>query len=408
MVESVEIALKNNIERIAGAILLGKELNPPTRFTDPCSICNKKVLSNQNAIECNTCKKWTHRKCEGMSVETYNYWIKTNDIPELTYDCLYCTMKQNHENFPFTLAENSDIENINNSDNMRFCENLPTLEEIYETNNFDSYPQPLEEGKLPSNLNSKYYSVSDFQKLKVEKNFNIFHANVNGLESKFHILHNFLSGAKTAMDIIAISETSENNDHSFIKNVDIDGYKLYHTASRSLKGGTALYVNADYDCFKRDDISAKTNLYESTWVEIKNKNSKNIVCGCVYRHPRELKDDLTAFNKYMDLTLKKLTTENKEVYLCGDFNIDLLKMNEVEKYLDFFTNLNGHGLLPFIIQPSRVVESQTPSLVDNIFSTNISDSVRGGNIYLTLSEHFSQFASVCREKIDVKKIVMYG
>ena len=55
MVESLEIALKNNIERIAGAILLGKVLNPPTKFKDPCSICNKKVLNNQNAIECNTC-----------------------------------------------------------------------------------------------------------------------------------------------------------------------------------------------------------------------------------------------------------------------------------------------------------------------------------------------------------------
>ena len=31
-----------------------------------------------------------------------------------------------------------------------------------------------------------------------------------------------------------------------------------------------------------------------------------------------------------------------------------------------------------------------------------------GNIYLTLSEHFSQFASVNRGAIDVKKIIMYG
>ena len=26
--------------------------------------------------------------------------------------------------------------------------------------------------------------------------------------------------------------------------------------------------------------------FESGWVEIKNKNSKNIACGCLYRHPR--------------------------------------------------------------------------------------------------------------------------
>ena len=83
-------------------------------------------------------------------------------------------------------------------------------------------------------------------------------------------------------------------------------------------------------------------------------------------------------------------------------------MNEREKNLEFFSNLTGHGLMPFIIQPTRVVDSQTPSLIDNIFSNNIQDTVVGGNIYLTLSEHFSQFASVNRGKIDVKKIVMYG
>ena len=136
MVEALEIALENNIERIAGAIIQGIELNPPTRYSDPCSICNK---VNQSAIECNSCKKWTHRKCEGMTIETYNYyWTTTNDCPELTYDCLYCTMKQNHQNFPFTLSDNAEIDNINSSDNMRFCESLPTLEEIYETNKFTS------------------------------------------------------------------------------------------------------------------------------------------------------------------------------------------------------------------------------------------------------------------------------
>ena len=55
-----------------------------------------------------------------------------------------------------------------------------------------------------------------------------------------------------------------------------------------------------------------------------------------------------------------------------------------------------------------MVDGQTPSLMDNIFSTNFSDTVLAGNIYLTLSEHFSQFASVNRGKIDVKNIVMYG
>ena len=88
--------------------------------------------------------------------------------------------------------------------------------------------------------------------------------------------------------------------------------------------------------------------------------------------------------------------------------MDLLKMNDLDTHLEFYTLLNSHGLLPFIIQPSRVVNNQVPSLLDNIFSNNISDAVLSGNIYLTLSEHFSQFASVNRNPIDVKKMTMYG
>ena len=214
--------------------------------------------------------------------------------------------------------------------------------------------------------------------------------------------------AQHQIDVLAATETSENEKTGFISNVEIDDYKLFHTATNSAKGGTALYVNKSFESFERIDIKAQTDLYESTWVEIKNKNSKNIVCGSVYRHPSKLKNDLTEFNKYMDSTLKKLSDENKEIYVCGDFNIDLLKIKEFDHVIEFYTLLNSHGLLPFIIQPSRVVDCQTPSLIDNIFSNNISDAVISGNIYFTLSEHFSQFASINRGKIDIKKIVMYG
>ena len=66
------------------------------------------------------------------------------------------------------------------------------------------------------------------------------------------------------------------------------------------------------------------------------------------------------------------------------------------------------GFLPLIIQPTRVVEDQTPSIIDNIFSNNIYDEISGGNIYLTLSEHFCQFISVKRDKIDLKNINTYA
>ena len=177
-----------------------------------------------------------------------------------------------------------------------------------------------------------------------------------------------MGGTASAIDVIAISETSEHDEHSFISNIEMEGYDPFSTPTLSLKGGTALFVNKDYKAFERTDIKIQNNLYESVWIEIKNKNSKNIVCGCIYRHPNKLNQDYSEFNKYMDVTLSKLVKENKELYVCGDFNIDLLKINEVDTHLTFYTLMNAHGLLPFIIQPTRVVNNQTPSLIDNIFS----------------------------------------
>ena len=67
----------------------------------------------------------------------------------------------------------------------------------------------------------------------------------------------------------------------------------------------------------------------------------------------------------------------------------------------------SYGFLPLIIHPTRIVENQEPSLIDNIFSNNMSDEISSGNIYLTLSEHLSQFASVKREKLDIKKLNIF-
>ena len=48
------------------------------------------------------------------------------------------------------------------------------------------------------------------------------------------------------------------------------------------------------------------------------------------------------------------------------------------------------------------------SMIDNIFSNNVNDEISSGNIYLTLSEHFSQFAFVKRRKLEPKEVDMYA
>ena len=56
---------------------------------------------------------------------------------------------------------------------------------------------------------------------------------------------------------------------------------------------------------------------------------------------------------------------------CEPFLKYWFTKNDFDSVLEFYSLLNSHGLLPFIVQPTRVVDSQTPSLIDNIFSTEI-------------------------------------
>ena len=105
----------------------------------------------------------------------------------------------------------------------------------------------------------------------------------------------------------------------FKTNVAIKGYDSYFTPSSSEKGGVAIYAKDKLNSFECTDIKMQNIDFESVWIEIENKNSKNIVCGCLYQHPHY---DLSEFLHYLEKCLKIIAKENKEVYICGDFNID--------------------------------------------------------------------------------------
>ena len=118
---------------------------------------------------------------------------------------------------------------------MSFLESLPNVEIINETRRFSDLLECAINNELPSKTSCKYYSVNEFQNLNTLKTFNIFHTNINGLGSKLDNLNEFLTGTPTKMDILAITETSENNDTGFMTNIEIEGYENYHTPSNSSK-----------------------------------------------------------------------------------------------------------------------------------------------------------------------------
>ena len=80
--------------------------------------------------------------------------------------------------------------------------------------------------------------------------------------------------------------------------------------------------------------------------------------------------DVTEFNNILNNLLKKINQEQKQVFLLGDFNIDLMHYNEHKPKNEFLHSLASNSYLQYIIQPSRH-KSHSRTLIDNIFNNVI-------------------------------------
>ena len=63
-------------------------------------------------------------------------------------------------------------------------------------------------------------------------------------------------------------------------------------------------------------------MVEFTFIEILNKKQKNMIIGCVYKHPKYGVSDFT--NNYITPLLDKLSNENKDIMIIGDLLNNLM------------------------------------------------------------------------------------
>ena len=64
------------------------------------------------------------------------------------------------------------------------------------------------------------------------------------------------------------------------------------------------------------------------------------------------------------------------------------------------------GFLPQILDPTRVTES-SGTIINNIYTNCHEYNHYSDNILISISDHFSQFLSVERQKVDFKNLTMY-
>ena len=114
--------------------------------------------------------------------------------------------------------------------------------------------------------------------------------------------------------------------------------------------------------------------------------------------------DINEFNmNFFDPIMEKISSENKEVFLLGDFNIDLMKVEEENHINDFFNIITTNLFVPHITLPTRITSS-SKTLIANIFSNSL-NFLQGisGNFTVSISDHLPQFLIIPRENFHPPK-----
>ena len=95
--------------------------------------------------------------------------------------------------------------------------------------------------------------------------------------------------------------------------------------------------------------------------------------------------DVIELNNHLNQMLEKVSNEKKQIFLLGDFNINVYKSTN-----DFLDSLDSKSVIAYILQPTRLI-SHSKTLINNIFSNMLSSETISGNLTATISDHLPQF-----------------
>ena len=361
-----------------------------------CIICQKNWKRGQNAIKCSSCNNMFHtpsknnRGCSLLTLDEYKYLKNKNN-----WICHMCTSND----FPFNNLSNNELFFKNNFSLQSVCklnlipdEHLQTLIDECTLMDLDNlYNNSVDDIELYNNINSKYYLMQELNKLNCDplSTLGICHTNIASLSKHIDELRLTLSLIKKQFQIIGITEHKIQKDCDPIVNIDLEGYKPFiFDPTESSHGGTGFFISNSLSHMKRDDLKFNScGDFESTFLEIIFPHKRNLIVGCIYRHPSS-SISITEFNtKFIDPLLSKISTENKLCALVGDFNTDLLKFDSDDNIKEFFNVMMSNYFTPYVMQPTRPISK---SLIDNIFINSIDFISYSGNLTIQLSDHLFQ------------------
>ena len=234
------------------------------------------------------------------------------------------------------------------------------------------------------NMTCEYYSEEELNTKK--KGFSLIHFNSRSLYSNFAKIKDYLKQFQEKFTVVAISETWLSND----KELDdgLEGYEMFWQNRVNRRGGgVAIFVVLGFKCKVINNMTAVIdNLMECLTIAIKVERAKNILISCIYRTPGSCIDYFNT--KTLEILEKH---KDKVTFVCGDFNIDLLKSSEHKKTAEFIDTMFSLGFYPLILKPSRITKDSA-TLIDNIFVNITEGKINSGLLVTDVSDHLPVFA----------------
>ena len=387
------------------------------KYNSQCNVCSNSVNQPKAAIPCPSCNHLIHKKCTNLTPNVITQLKNNLNV----WECSSCMKNK----FPFSQEDDFDI--VVDSFNSNWtcgCKNeikpfvSPGESSKYKlilSQNSESNDHDHDMG-FNENYNAyhslkpdfKYYETHDFHSLKekmADNSFSLLHTNICSLQYNGDNLQNLVSNLQFRFDIIALTETwnPDYKEHCFQPPI-INGYKPYKgTTGSTLKGGCGLYISDELKPLARPDLNIKIKdddvELETYWTEIIIEKQPNRLVGVVYRHPTKQNNEKCT--EILSDTLKKIRKENKKVLIAGDFNYDLLKFEKNQKISNFLQMMLDNSFQPCITEPTRIVNGNQPSLVDNIFSNSL-ETCFSGNLFEKISDHLPNFVMIKTVKIKPK------
>ena len=318
-----------------------------TKSRETCHSCSKNILKHHSFVICKTCDKICHSKCANK-VYTFNF-IENN------WCCWECSSLEETRYNPF------------------------------KSYRYDKYSQPdiesFDEIHQLENLlnNCKRYTFHELgsQVKNSNEQLSIMFKNIDGVTSNFDLFSTELMLKNEELSVLTLAETNleECNKNIF----KIQGFESIYQSKiigKHKGSGLAIYVKEAFLFTKLDAFSQCSSNLESLFISINNAENP-IIVGVLYRPPS---GDATLFFSELNLILQKLPLTN--VYLSGDFNIDLLKNTAVE----FEDIIYGNGFAPLISIATHFKPGCNPSCIDNILTNSI-DSIITSGVCKTVSNH---------------------